>query len=178
MKLILFVSSYAPLFIIFTLKIFEERKIHWDVLKVSILLGILVLIYFITYVILLKIPKKNSNERTLLNVTNINDQVYTNYLVSFFVPLVSLNIKSSTDFVIIALILPLMFGIFVQGNMIFLNPLLFFLGYKIYKAKINSNNSATLASEILIITKKEEIDFERNNKVNISKVNRNLYLDD
>ena len=159
-KLGLFFSSYLPLFLILAIR-------NWYNFYA---IGILVFatVYSFVWILLFFAANKGTAEKyKLLKIEN-KTQESLNYLVPYIISFIGFDLTNWQDLGSLFIMLLILAKIYLNSNLLYINPILLFFNYKIYQAKISSvssqyNNSV---SEILLITKE-----------NI-KVNNDLILKD
>lgn len=150
--LALFLTSYTPLFLIIILKQFFSNYEFLNFTGFS-LGGVLcfiqkfgltcvfiplILFGFIGLKILLKNLSKKANyngyQAQITAVKNQNDQ-FSNYLVSYIIPIAFLSSDEIIDSVLILIILYVIYRLYVKSSMILVNPMLSFIGYYLYECE-------------------------------------------
>lgn len=142
----MFVLSYYLVFIylIFGIKQLETKIILW---KISVSISIIVLIISLAVIILAcfwlfkwrKLPK---NTFHIVSKENTSGETL-NYILTILLTIISI-----TDFSWnLLILLVLVYLIYISGELYYLQPLLMIFGYKVYKCKIEKDNT------ILVITK-------------------------
>lgn len=160
-KLILFLSSYSPVFFIFTIQNpFKETYVRWILFGIGIL-SILALFF------VLKNTNSNSGHFAKVNEINSKDGEAMSYIVTYLVPFLGLNfsdIKTTGSLLILFGVLAILY---VNSNLIYTNPILNLFSYHIYEIQID--NSKT----IMLITKKNQIMI--NETIEIKQLDNNIY---
>ncbi len=150
--LALFVTSYTPLFFIIILKqVFSNYEFlnFADFSLKSILCFIqkfgltcvfipLILFGFVGLRTLLGNLSNKANyngyRAQITAVKNQNDQ-FSNYMVSYIIPIAFLSSDEIIDSVLILIILYVIYRLYVKSSMILVNPMLSFLGYYLYECE-------------------------------------------
>lgn len=134
-KLIMFISSYFPLYIMLVIlyakKIiteFYKKNTIWIIF--SIVLLILVIIS-LTSVILLKVG--TGNKKKIINDLERPDDTVLSYIMTYIIPLIA-NEDSSAEVYIVNVLLFILIGyIYLRLNLIYLNPLWAMFGHIVYR---------------------------------------------
>lgn len=177
-KLMMFISSYFPLFIMVLIlwhkkivKNAHQGQVLWIFFLIIIIL--MILISFLSFVLLIK-----GSYSKIINVKHISrpDDTVLSYIMTYVIPLISGDEVSTELFIVNFLLFILIGYIYIRLNLIYLNPLWAIFGYVIYR----------MGDGIIIIT---NIPFVRINKLDNlrgyylsngifvahSKYNSNLY---
>ncbi|PWB88077.1 hypothetical protein [Methanobrevibacter thaueri] len=174
-KLILFLSAYIPLFIIIGIKYFLKLiyYIHIPYLKLIIPIPIIPITILIVIIILIHYFKKiidNSKSETekFFEVNRIEDKndIILTYLVPYFFSFVSVN--SFEEFICCIVIFLIIFMIYINSEILYINPLFIFSGYNFYKIYSKNTN-------ILLIS---QIDVNRrlNKKIGAKQLSTKVYM--
>ena len=174
-KLILFLSAYIPLFIIIGIKYFLKLiyYIHIPYLKLIIPIPIIPITILIVIIILIHYFKKiidNSKSETekFFEVNRIEDKndIILTYLVPYFFSFVSVN--SFEEFICRIVIFLIIFMIYINSEILYINPLFIFSGYNFYKIYSKNTN-------ILLIS---QIDVNRrlNKKIGAKQLSTKVYM--
>lgn len=153
-KLILFLSAYIPLFIIIGIKYFLKLiyNIKIPYLETSIpipIVPIIILIVVTTLYHYFKIIINNSKSETekFFEVNRIDEKndIILTYLVPYFFSFISIN--SLEEFLCCIFIFLIIFMIYINSEILYINPLLIFSGYNFYKI-YSKNTNILLISKI------------------------------
>ncbi|WP_262173159.1 hypothetical protein [Saccharococcus sp. Marseille-Q5394] len=138
-KWLLFISSYAPLYLLLAINNynFEEsitvniRKSFEDKPQFIFWLVIIVL-FLISLLTVLVLKKWSLNEKMVLGkLSNFNENILS-YIITYVVPLTVININDVNSMVV-NLVLFLIIGyIYVNNDLIYLNVLLLIVGFRVY----------------------------------------------
>ena len=144
-KLLLFISAYTPLFVILLIKNFDYSQIiFWVIITLLILADVVLLIIF-------KISKQWTNQEIKINDYTNRTSDALNYVIAYVIAFLAFNINLWQDIASLIILLIVTFVIYINSNLIFVNPLLNLLGYKFYEVTNDYGNKT------IIITKKEVI---------------------
>ena len=144
-KLLMFLSSYVPLIIIFSIRVVNNYRYF----TIS---GIIISI--ILTIILLRILKATAQfpiEPISLSSVNYKSSDLLAYMFSYVFPFLDLDPGSYIDSIIILFIFVILAVIYINSNMIYINPMLSVFGYKIYEITSKTNDV------YILITKKSKL---------------------
>lgn len=181
-KTILFISSYIPLYTIFIInniydlvnywhtnrrnKIFCYRNIFIYNKFQCIVAIILILVCFVSYFLLKQYLKNEQNSTrnvTIYNIKKRNDKV-NEYILVYILPFIGINTSELKDCIVIVLVFIVLGYVCIKNNYIYINPLLYFMGYNIYSAlsivKVfnNDNEEQQLEDEVVLISNYKIVD--------------------
>lgn len=142
-KLSLFLSSFAPLFLLLALR-FEERKL-WLPLALLAVLGL-----FLLSRLLRQRATVQPSPRTFVNVRDEGAQV-AGYLASYILPLLAISKPSWRDLVAYSLFLALYAVVYINSDLMQVNPMLYLDGYRLYAAE-----SATTGQTCYLLVKRNQ----------------------
>lgn len=139
MKLIMFISSYAPLYIMIFIRYYEYYN---DVLEnVSytkiMLLCFLIIAMFVSVGSLCLLFKSNKCRNVEIKSIERPDDTIISYIMTYIIPLLSVdsdNVESMKATIIINFLLFLVIGyLYIRLNLIYLNPLWAIFGFFSYR---------------------------------------------
>lgn len=147
-KIFLFISSYTPLFAILILKnikCLNNRKVIILLILFSsfIILSNMILFYILNNHIIA--PK----QLKITKVISKNDETL-NYIVSYIIPFIGFELSNIYDILSIMILFFIIGWIYINSNLIFMNPILNLLKYNIYEITDEYNNSYILISKKII----------------------------
>lgn len=172
-KFLFFVSSYIPLLLIISVntkqdKIIElpqfeyneiiynlEIPLHYIIYSVS---GFLIFISMAFLLWYLKYRNINSNKFTIESVENKTGENLT-YILPYMVAFYQVDFSSINNIIVFFIMFVTIFSVYINSNLISINPTLTMLGYKIFIVIVNKNQKIFLIS-----------------KNNVSKYDKTLYL--
>lgn len=152
-KFMLFLQAYIPLFLILLIKYFDNEIIRYAM--IVLVTGLIA--YTIT--LLNRITKKNGKFIGEIKVENIN-RVGLEYFITYIIPFLQFDLLSIGDYLSIIILFIVMGTIYIKSDLIYINPMLAFFGYNIFKTVKTEDNE-----EVVIITKGKKKDIENNPKL-------------
>ncbi|MDU7926047.1 MAG: hypothetical protein E7J43_03985 [Finegoldia magna] len=134
-KLIMFISSYFPLYIMIIILYFKkilvglsEKNITWIIF---ILVLAILIIVSLASVVLLK-SGSGKKKKDVIDLERPDDTVLS-YIMTYIIPLIA-NEDSSAEVYIVNILLFILIGyIYLRLNLIYLNPLWAMFGYIVYR---------------------------------------------
>lgn len=176
-KIIFFISSYIPLYLLLIIKNILERttdKGKFDVPNSPLsnnyffdeindyVIIFLLIISICSLLFLYNLIKKQACDYTykIKEITNQTSEIYFNYISLYLLPCIGLSLNNITDIFVLLFIMIIIGYIYVSNNLTFINPVLQFLGYNIYDAKLYSTATKKTFKAIIIINKKIIIENE------------------
>lgn len=134
-KLIMFISSYFPLYIMIIILYFKkilvglsEKNITW---MIFILVLAILIIVSLASVVLLK-SGSVKKKKDVIDLERPDDTVLS-YIMTYIIPLIA-NEDSSTEVYIVNILLFILIGyIYLRLNLIYLNPLWAMFGHIVYR---------------------------------------------
>jgi hypothetical protein len=139
-KILLFLSSYFPLTIIFFILYFNTQ----------LLIGIFILIFgllgFFGLILYLKTAKKINPISFHIDSISKQDSEVMSYIVTYIIPFLSIPFAGWQQAITIFLFLFIIGVLYVNSNMIHINPILNLLGFHLYKIT-SGNNSYFMLSK-------------------------------
>lgn len=168
-KLILFICSYLPLFIILLIN-------YWsDNLTTNIILFFVLIISFFSWCILIYLLNDINNANgELYEVVEIYDEseISLNYLFTYIIPFLSMQYDSWKNLLSIGIVLFITLIIYVNSNLLYMNPMLNLSGYHILKAVLKRNDKIY---NYILITKTKNKNIQVGQHINICEFCDNIY---
>lgn len=158
-KIILFLSSYIPLYILLIIKNILERittegEFVDDIINKVKNAGYFneindwaILILFIVSVasfFYLKCILKNSGGNKEYIVSEVADEtgnVFFAYISIYFLSCIGLTLNSIVDCFVFAFVMLVVGYIYIDNNLMYMNPMIGILGYRVYVCRLNSVNT-------------------------------------
>jgi hypothetical protein len=147
-KIFLFLSSYFPLAVIFLI-IYYNTQLYIGLF--SFFIG---LIGFLGLLIFLKKLKKITPISYIVDSINKKDNESISYIVTYIIPFLSIPLTGWQPIVAIIIFLFIVGTLYVNSDMIHINPVLNLLGFHLYEIT-SQNNTYFILSKIKI--RKNEI---------------------
>ena len=130
--ILLFVSAYAPLFIILAVKDFEFASIHEfkHPIPIYILLGLCMISVCLLFFSVSSIKRGNMPVKVLSIKSRSLDLI--NYTIPYIVSFFGFDLSKTEDVVSLVIFLSLMLLLTIKSKSVFMNPLLLLAGYNLY----------------------------------------------
>ena len=135
-RCLLFISSYFPLTLIFGILLWEK---HVLLALIILFIGISGFVILLVYFYLIA-PRRAKFHETVTELDRHDGDVLS-YVASYLVPFVSLDL-TGTQLWAVVVFLAVLLIIYVNSNMIYINPMLNILGFHLYEVKIAKNETA------------------------------------
>ena len=198
-KIFLFCSAYCPLFLILLLqnyiKLFSNisavfkilRDVNhfnfgslWEIFLIMIHPTTLILIAFLSGLgFLLYILKKSKNLTTdkfkVINAKNITSESMT-YIISYLVPFLSLKLNSTVDLLCILILIVTVGIIYINSDMLYINPLLNCIGYRTFQIDGKDLNKDVDKDNIFAIVPKDISALKENDVLNYIAFDSNMFI--
>lgn len=167
-KFFLFLSSYALLFFIISIKIFFFTELEYKEYIVSAIIVLSILSILVTWYIVEKSSRNNPNMQ-YLKVDDVEDVSPEGlaYIVTYILPL-AFSQYTLESAVTILFFLGVIYFLYCSLNMFYINPILSLLGYKILKIVDGKHNT------IVLFTKKYENVYS-GERISAKQIHNNLF---
>ncbi|MGD9569685.1 MAG: hypothetical protein AB7V48_15485 [Sedimentibacter sp.] len=157
-KWMIFLTSYIPLFVLIIIKDLKDLTINSlqttfkeNQMFISVILTLSVVSSLIT-IILFRAEKCDSIE--VKEIEEVDENILE-YFITYLIPLLEIELGNEVS-ILINTIIFIIIGVYqVKGNKLYLNIILIFLGYSIYKCN----------SKYILISKKNIDDIKINNQI-------------
>lgn len=126
-RVILFLSSYAPLFLIIAMRGWNDSRYLAAGIAVVAVLSVVVL-----FVFLRSVQKLASDKITVDSVVS-RDGDAMSYIVTYLLPFLGVKLNDVTDAASLGIVLVVIAILYVNSNMIYTNPVLNIAGYHIFE---------------------------------------------
>jgi len=165
----LFLSSYLPLFLIMAIK-------NWFNLYLLLIL-IFVSLYSLVWFAIIKISKTNTQESYRVLKTEDKMKESLNYLIPYIISFIGFNLDRWQDWFALIILLTILSVVYINSNLIYVNPLLSFFRYKIYHAEIckPSIGCDETKEEIILLSKKKHI--KKNEDIVVKGIDQGIFLE-
>lgn len=146
-KIILFISSFSPLYIMLLIQEIDRAIKGDDICKLSLSIYsywlVLIIVSFISIISVCMIFQDTGNEtiNVDINLEKQGDNVIS-YIMTYLVPLLSIDPNNYVNLIQNAFLFIIIGIIYIQQNLLFLNPVFSILNYKFYK---NTKNEYILS---------------------------------
>lgn len=136
---LLFISSFSPLFVIFAVKDFDfaAYKFSHPVFTI-IMLGSVLLSVIILFLIFSKIDKGN----VIIKITSVGNRStdLINYTIPYMLSFIGINLGSPADLISVSIFLFILMMLTITSKSVFVNPILAMAGYGLYDIVYEYNN--------------------------------------
>ena len=136
-RILLFLSSYWPLFLILSVLLFSKS------LLISIICGSMCVIGPLGLLLYLRACLKHHQRKfTRLCKYQRRDSEVMSYIASYVVPLATLSLDLFSQMFILITFLLLLLILYVNSNMIYINPILNLFGFHLYEIEVENNEQS------------------------------------
>jgi hypothetical protein len=161
-KLILFLSSYLPLWLIFVIQFYSKQNNIGVV--ISVILGAISILGLYVY---LNLVRKLNKLQITVSLINRRDGEAMSYIVSYLLPFMALPSSNLGDFVSLGIFLIVLAVIYVNSDMLHINPVLNLMGWHIYEITKESGQIC------LLISRKK---VKKGNCLDVAQIGDELYI--
>ncbi|MCP4570472.1 MAG: hypothetical protein GY841_23050 [FCB group bacterium] len=154
-KIALFLTSYIPLMIIISIQC-NFKPLYLNVI-IATLAGFSILIVALFFIFSRKI---SAVDLPVTSVAN-KDADALGYIVTYLVPYLGMELADTRNLISVAIVILTLMAIYVNSNMIFVNPVVNLMGYHIFEITDNEENFYLLLSRRRRIQDGEEIKVAR-----------------
>lgn len=137
-KLVLFVSSYAPLLVILWIR---------DALgnpRQSVILAWVALVSVVALFLYLGMATRLASHSVLVRSANSRDSEAMSYIVSYLLPFLGLDSQDAADRISLLVFLVMLAVLYIGSNLIHMNPVLNLFGFRIIEIESESGKLTTL----------------------------------
>ena len=136
----MFFSSYSPLFLILAIRNLAKTVAGASVLTAITVGSLLALAWF-----LYDKRKQASHHVTLTRVASRDADVMA-YIVTYLIPFLGISISDPVDAVSLGIMLGLIAVVYVNSNLIYINPILGLFGYRLFEVETENGKISALVS--------------------------------
>jgi hypothetical protein len=136
-RCMLFVSSYFPLTLIFSIFLIDKQRL-WAI--VILLVGVTGLVAMLLYFLLVA-PRRTPFHEKVTQLERHDGDVMS-YVASYLIPFVTFPLDGWQQIAAILVFLGVLLVVYVNSNMIYINPMLNLIGYHLYEVNIENNESS------------------------------------
>lgn len=167
-KIILFISSYFPLLLIFAFQ-------YWNFSHHAISLFCISLAILSCGVTLFLIEDSKKLQAKTYFIDSINDQsdLSLNYLYTYIIPFLSFSYNDLIGVFSVSIFVVMTAIIYINSNLLYINPFLNIMGYSMFKIKTNHDSRKI---DIIIIAENKNNNINIGDKVHLTPINNNIYL--
>ena len=188
-KVLMFLSSYTPLFVILFLKVLSQIDedieifnksavfyyIYSNTTAIAVICAILLLIIIPNVILglILRYTKSTTNPKQL-NIHSVKkmNHIYMEYLISYIIPFLSFDFNNMFDMIALLFLLLTICIIYINSDLLYVNVVFNVCEYNLFKVNDEQDD------EYMILTKKKYLKMNEILKVtNISGENERFVLD-
>jgi hypothetical protein len=140
-RVVLFLSSYTPLFLIMAVKYGEA---HWYFALVMVLLGGVSVALLLFY---LKRSSKLAIDRVTVEKISGKDTEAMSYIVTYLIPFLDIKIDELSSSIALLLLFFVVGVLYINSNLIYINPTLNLLKYHLFEIELESGKTSALLSK-------------------------------
>ncbi len=126
-KVVLFLSSYLPLFLILTIK-------NWFNFYVTVVFIIVCAYSLLVWVFI--VSKRETVESYKVLKAENKTQESLNYLIPYIISFIGFDLNKWQDWSALTILLSILFVVYLNSDLLYINPILSFFKYKIYKVEV------------------------------------------
>ncbi len=173
-RILLFISSYIPLYILLIIKNILERITDNGKLIITIeklksahffdeindyMIVTLALISVMSVIYLFVLLRKNgsAHEYTIIDVEDQTGNYYFNYISIYLLSCMGLTLNKVVDVFVLFFLMIIVGYIYISNHMTYMNPILQFLGYRVYEGILYSNATSEQFESIIVISKNQKL---------------------
>jgi hypothetical protein len=151
-RIILFFSSYAPLFLIIAVRGWRDSRDFAVALVAVSVVSVIVCFLF------LHIARKLAADRIKVDSVASRDGDSMSYIVTYLLPFLAVKLNDMTDVGSLSIVLLVIAVLYVNSNMIYTNPVLNIAGYHIFEICDADGKTSALISRHAYIRTDSDID--------------------
>lgn len=167
-KIGLFLSSYLPLFLLLAIKNWFDSRM--------VLILTFVSVYSLVWIIIINNSKKGTSESYRVIKAKDKSQESLNYIIPYIISFIGFDLNKWQDWSALSILLLMLFMIYLNSELLYINPILSLFNYRIYSVKVCKPviGCEDTVSEILLISKKDII--KKNDDITIKDIDGNVML--
>ncbi len=170
-KILLFLSSYIPMFLIFAIQNYSNKVI-------TLIFGGIILLCISIWILIFSITRKQTYKsgQRIIKIESKMDASLT-YLTPYLIAFLSFDMTKWQDSLSILVLLVVLFVICLNSDLLYINPMLLVFKFKFYKVTLYDPSVGSQISEyeVILITKKDNIKI--GDKISIQEVDDNTFLE-
>lgn len=191
-KIMLFVSSYIPLYILLICKNFFERisdkgrflnitskikNAKWfDEANDWIVCFLIILT--LTSIVHLLINLKSGSGKKVYEVKEVSDETsnyYFNYISVYLLSCLGLTLNNIVDFFVFTFLMLVVGYIYISNNMMYMNLVINLIGYRVYDCVLDSANTTERDIKSIVVAPKE-VSVRKNEKITATGKQGFIYI--
>lgn len=161
-KLMFFLSSYFPLFLILTF----TKSNTWGYWHLTpLIIGCSALLWLGGWFLW---AKNRSSEQIIIKKSKSKDPEVVAYIISYLLPMAGNKLSEFDGIITIIIFFIVIMILNLNSNLVYINPILNIIGYHLYEVELGSGN------EIMLISKSERLLIGQS--INVKRVSEAIYL--
>jgi hypothetical protein len=140
-RLILFLSSYAPLFMIIAMRGWEKSRTVGLVMVVVAIVSVIVLFLF------LGVVSRLAPDKIIVESVTSRDGDTMSYIVTYLLPFLAVNLSDVMDVGSLGVLFLVIAILYVNSNMIYTNPVLNLAGFHVFEIHDANGKTSALISK-------------------------------
>jgi hypothetical protein len=168
-KVGLFLSSYLPLFLILTIKNWFNRDM--------LFIFIVATAYSLVWIVIITLAKIGTAESYKVLKAEDKTKESLNYLVPYIISFIGFDLSKWQDWSALVILLSILFVVYLNSDLLYINPILSFFKYKIYDVEVckPTIGCEETKAKILLITMKNSI--QKDETICIKDIDVNVFLE-
>ena len=183
-KILLFISSYIPLYGILVIKNIFERvsyqgkftKINFSQIKLFNQVNDFACVFLvITAIICICVLKHNikkssqleSHPYKVVDISNETDKYFFNYLAIYLLPCIGLSLNNIADVAVLVMLMVIIGYIYITNEILYINPVLGVMGYNVYHVEVTNRFDSDDKSEKKIAICKRTLEVRKNDSIRL-----------
>ncbi len=168
-KFVLFLSSYFPLFLILMLK-------NWPNLWIILIVTVIGILCLVAWMMVFWAAKRRTNEKYIVLKSENRTKDSLNYLIPYIISFIGIDLSKWPDVLGLLILFIILFVVYINSNLIYINPMLSIFKYKIYYAEVmKPYMSDSSKEEIVILTKNRYI--KNNKRIKLKEIENNVFME-
>jgi hypothetical protein len=150
-KLVLFLSSYTPLFLIMAVKYglsHHRFGVSMILLSIASIAGL---------VIFLRVAGTIGSDRLVVEKISGKDTEAMSYIVAYLIPFLDIKIDDPANYLSLLVLFLVVAVLYIHSNLIYINPTLNLMGYHLFEIEIEGGKSAALLTKRTFVERGRQI---------------------
>jgi len=139
-RLILFLSSYSPLFLIIAIRGWHD---NWHL---AVALSCVAIASVIVLFLFLHTVHNLAADKVAISSVASRDGAAMSYIVTYLLPFLAVNLNDIADITSLGIVLVVIGLLYINSNLIYTNPVLNIAGYHIFEIKDDEGKTIALIS--------------------------------
>lgn len=152
MRLILFLSSYAPLFLVIAMRGFSDS--HYLAIGLASVAVLSVAMLFV----FLHTARRLASDKIIVDSVISRDGDAMSYIVTYLLPFLAVKLSNVADAGSLGIVLLVIAVLYVNSNMIYTNPVLNIARYHVFEIRDGDGKTTALISKRSYVRTGAEID--------------------